>query len=364
MSLLRMGIKSAFHAAFCGFLLASLPLAASDSDAQSEQRDGANNFKSGNYREAASNYMAAALYADDTTLKANSLKEAAKAYAKTEYAYKEFECLEKLINGFPSHIDYPAAVNREFELGNKFFAGHRDPAFRWFPWIPGENRTIEIYERALAHGPYAKDAAEAKLRLARLYIDADRSQDGLRALREVISMYPDTDQQKYAYFELANALVYLSQHGDGDGTYGREAREILAKIREKYTKDPELPWVDKALTEADDASSKRLYGLADFYHRRGNDEAAARYLSDSIKEYPDAKHAGDSEEMLSSLDSSFKPAARPQKPRLPFKYDIKPMEEEERIVITTPENSGGKWLLPIDDLGVSRRRDISREKQE
>ncbi|OGV46217.1 MAG: hypothetical protein A2017_12460 [Lentisphaerae bacterium GWF2_44_16] len=344
------------------FFLCLFDISADNAEANNEIQSGLEKFKKEDYKSAAKDFLAAELFADDVSLKAKAVKEAAKAYRKAGLKNKEFDCLEKLLEGYPSHINYPQAVDREFEIGNQVYEGDFDPLFDWLPWFKDTNRIIEIYEKALKHGPFSKYSPEAKLRLGRIYLDANKIEEALKTFREIIKMYPNTIQQKYAYLELANTLMQLSRYGDGDGKHGKEAREVLKAFLEKYPKDPETGWVKQSLLESNDISAKRLYGIARFYHKIDRNEPASRYLNDILKEYPDADISDDSEELLSGIDKEYVPPMEKLKKPLKYQlYETQPLPGEEEAVIAVPENSEGKWLLPIKDKGFDTQIKIKRE---
>ena len=240
-------------------------------EANRQFQAGLKKMKAENYGGAVSRFEAAKLYADDPVLKANALKQIANCYGKQGLKYKEFNAVESLLDSYPTQIKYGDMVRRQFRLADDFFAGHRDPAFpvlAWIPWLKDKNRTIEMYEKSLANGPYAKAAPEARLRLGRLYINADLPDDAMKTLRQVVKMYPKTEASKYASLELANVLVQLSRKGDGDGAHAKEASLVLREFIKKHPKDPEIGWVKKSQVEVDNAIAQRWYDWARFYHRQ------------------------------------------------------------------------------------------------
>lgn len=348
-------------------LAASFLLHADNKEANEAIQSGFEKMKKHSYGSAASYFVDAELLADETFLKARAVKLAAEAYRKGDYKYKEFKMLEKLLISYPSHVDYAATVDREFELGDKFYEGERDNLFNWIPLGKDKDRTREVYEKALKHGPFAKRAPDARLRLGRIYMDEGMNDQALKALRETVAMYPNTKAHKYALLELATLLIRLSEKGDGDGKYAKEAKQVLLKIKEEYGSDPEAAWVDKALLKVDDVSADRVYKLAKFYHKMGRDEPATRYLSDVVRKYPDADVSDDSEELLASLDEQYKPVPAEKKPPKKIKYQLYEntrIPDEISPILVTPENSDGKWLLPIRDLELGELKKMREEKGE
>ncbi len=345
-----------------------LRLHAGTAEANEAFREGIEASKQKNYVQAADRFMAAKLYADDARMKVKALQEAAAAYRAAGLREKEFSCLENLIVAFPGYIDFSALVDREYQIGNDFFKGHRDPAYwslRWVPWLTGTDLTMKIYEAALKHAPFLQYAPEAQLRMARLLIDDGKTNEALKYLRDLIRNYPDSDSRKYGYLEMINALMHLSRFGDGDGSYNREANEVMNEFLKKYPDAPEGDWVRKRILEAKDINAQRLYDLAKFYNRLERTQTAERYLNKVLRDYPDAVPVDKSEALLSKIDQKYTPMKfRPELESRYQSFKENRLPEEAEPIMVAPENSDGKWLLPIRDLGLNTNVKIDRANVE
>ena len=104
---------------------------------------------------------------------------------------------------------------------------------------------------------------------------------------------------------------------------------------------------------------KRLYGLAEYYHRKGNDEAAKGYLGQIIRDYGTSKDAIPAEKLLAEIDSTYTPPEKdaPRKPEYRIKIQKNTIPEERSRIMIVPENSDGRFLLPVRDLELNRVRD-------
>ena len=325
---------------------------AGDPEAQIELENAKKLFDKADYRGAAKAYRAAELYADSPYIKYDALTKAADAFAKAGQKYKQFKCYENLIAGFPDRINFTEIVDAEYKIGNAFQEGYRDTPLYWLPWIKDSNKAPEIYEKILKQAPFAKFAPALKLKLGRIYLEEEKNEKALRTFRQIIKQHPKTKEEKYARFELANALVQLSSKaGDGDGAYAREAEAVLNETLKVYPKDPETLWIKQSINETDNVRSERLYNLAEFYESRDNPEAAKRYFNDLISRFPDSPFAKKSEEHLKKLDPEYKPKKLKKREKLNL-YPVIEMEKERDVILVAPEASGGKWLLPIEDLDL------------
>ncbi len=336
------------------WLMQPLFLAADDAEATAVYQEGKAAYDAGDYYKAGGRFEDAELLADSPAIKANSVRAQIASWQMCSLPYREFQAIEKLLKQFPEYADFAALIRREYALGEEFCKGAREPAFwalRWIPWLTGPDKSVEIFNAALGHAPFAAEAAAARLRLAYLYDQEGKVPQSLGELRRLIREYPDSPECKYAYLALGTGLFQLSQYGDGDGRYNRESYEVFRKFQERYPDAPENDWVKRHLLMARDIQAERLYEMADFYEKNGRKEAAERYLAEVLKEYPDSASAADSEELLVKLDRSFVPDdfQAEAKPRQAL-YNAYELPREATRLLISPERSNRKYLQPVYNL--------------
>ncbi|MBP5531091.1 MAG: outer membrane protein assembly factor BamD [Lentisphaeria bacterium] len=187
------------------------------------------------------------------------------AWRMCELYYREFKAIEKLLTLYPEYADFGPLVDREFEIGELYAVGKREPAFwalRFIPWLVDEDHTEEIFKRALDRAPFSKFSAKAHLRLAYICDRSGRVKESIAQLREIVRDYPNCEQHKLAMLALAEGLLELSRRGDGDGSYIREAADVLGRFNALYPDAEEKEWVKRRLLEAKDIQAKRLYDMA------------------------------------------------------------------------------------------------------
>jgi outer membrane assembly lipoprotein YfiO len=300
--------------------------------------------------------MNAAFVADDTVLKVNSLKEAVKSFKTAKLLYKEFLAIEKLLRNYPSSVDFDSLVKREYEIGNMFYAGKRDTALSWMPWIKDDDKCMEVYQAVAKNAPFAKFAPELKFRLGVLFLEESKVDEALAMFEGISEYHKGSPEEKYADFELANIYLQKASRGDSDGKWRRAARKILRKIIEKYPDDKEVEWARAELKEADTLNAERTLAIAEFYYKRDENDVAARYLNDLITEYPKTDIAQNAHDLLAKMNRTYKePPLKPEHPEYAeIQYDAVPMPTEKEKIIEVPQKSGGKYLLPIEDLELEK----------
>lgn len=317
-------------------------------------------MKEGRWKSAADEFKAAKLYADSYILKANATKKAAESYQKGKLYYQEFLCLKGLITAYPSTCNVDEVVKREYEIGNEFYDGYRETPYWWFPWIENDDKSLEIYESILKQSPYASFVPDMLLKMGLLYINDKKNQQAIDTYRKLIDKYPDTYAAKIAYLDLANIYIQYAESADGDGSNSMNARSLLLQFKKKYPDSVEMKWVEENIKKAYNLEAEQLYDVADYYNSNDNPKAARRYLKQILVNYPDSSSVNPAEEMLEDIDLLLYPLKRQTEKIEPSKYGFYslPKGDEEDSILVIPENSGGKWLTPIDNLGMVEQKQL------
>lgn len=341
-------------------ILTAAAVWADDNQARAVFDEGKQLEASGQPYAAALKFADAELLADSSVLKANALKAQIAAYKASDMYFREFEAIEQLLSRFPEEADYAAMVNREYELGELYYTGKREPAFwslRWIPWLVGADKSKEILEKALERAPFSKRAPSARLRLAYILDQESKVKESLEQLRLIIKNYPDSTEVEFAYLALADGLLVMAQRGDGDGKYSSEAIEVFHEIIKKYPKSEHSEWARKSLLKAQDIQAERLLTMAKFYERTGRTDASERYLARIVKDFPESKQADQSENMLANLDKTYLPDGyRPEVEERLIPYEMYAIPREAKKLLVVPEASNGKYLLPVYDLNLNKQQ--------
>ena len=332
--------------------------AAADDAAASAQYDRGHKFYiSGEYREASRCFADSYILADSPTIRANSLLAQIGAYRMCGLLYEEFTAIELLLNKYVEFAD-PALIERQFDIGDAFHRGQRDPAFwalRWVPWLLGPDHTEEIYTKALKRSPFSPRAPKALLRLAHWYEMEGKTAQSLDTLRRLIKDHPAAKEYNFALLALGNGLLEIARRGgDGDGLLVAESLKMFHEYLRRSPNSPEAEFAKRMIAQAEDIQASRIYQMADYYRTTGRSEVAARYLSQLVQRFPNSEPAEKAEKELSALDKTYLPgdfAAAPKPRLMPINaYDFPAAAEKELI---SPLKPGNHYLISVPDLSNS-----------
>ncbi|MBR7119099.1 MAG: outer membrane protein assembly factor BamD [Lentisphaeria bacterium] len=367
-------MRSASHSGFFTVLLSAAVffssglLMADDSEAVKVYAEGHALYESGAYYDAAKKFELVEQLADSPAIKANSLVARIGAWKMCKMIFREFECINSLLTGYPEYSDYKLLSERIYEIGDRYYAGEREPAFwhlRWVPWLNDGDKTIEIYTKALERAPFSPSASRARLRLAYIYDKDGKVKESIVQLKRIISDHPKSEEYKYALLALAEALFISAEKGDGDGRLVQEAYDVLKTYEEKYPSSSEMSWVKRRILQYYDMQAQRLYDMAEYYEKNDRKDASKRYYADILAKYPQSKVSENAEKRLIELDPAFVPdgSVVEKESRLAELRAYKIPEEATRMLISPATDVNTHYLQPVMDLKGPQTRIVPAENK-
>ena len=340
-----------------------LTISADDNTASQIYSEGRQLYLDGEYYDAAQKFESCRFHTKNMTIRANSLIAQAASYRMCKLYYREFLAIEELLERYPEYVNCKDMIAREFEIGQIFRGGYREPAFwvfRWIPYLVDVNRTEEVFSAALKRAPYSEYAPGAHMQLAIFFDQEGETQKSVAELRMILERHGKSEQSKYALLALANALFNLAGRGDGDSRYINESVELFKLFCQRYPDASEIEFARNRLAQAKDVQAKKLFEIAEFYRKNGRKEVAERYLAQVMNEYPDSKTAPNAEAVLVDISDNFLPAAPQEKieARMP---DLKSysIPDEPGLLLAAPGENGNHFLLNVPDIKGEVLKDLS-----
>lgn len=274
-----------------------------------------------------------------------------------------FEILKELVEDYNFEIDYEKVLNLQFEISNERYEKSGSSNF-----FGSSEEAIEFYEALIAQAPYSKGAATSMLRIGMLQQDDNDDIAAMSTYHKLIATYPKSDEAGYARIYIAQFNIHSMRGIHGNLELMREAKTQLRLFINQYNKHPLLSEAKDQLASLEEVEAERTYNLALFYldpvHSRP--AAAKRYLYKVVVDYPDTEAALAAEAKLEKLDKNYKgeiktrQISKKKNDALQKKLEqqifspLAPQAKDRstRRIIVRPEDSKGKYLVPVEDLGL------------
>ena len=278
---------------------------------------------------------------------------------------ESFDILKELVEDYNFEIDYEKVLNLQFEISNARYEKSGSSNF-----FGSSEEAIEFYEELISQAPYSRGAATSMLRIGMLQQDDNDDIAAVATYHKLIANYPRSDEAGYARIYIAQFSIRNMNGIHGNLEFIRDAKTQLRLFMNQYKKHPLLEEAKEQLKGVEEVEAERMYNLALFYldplHKR--EAAAKRYLYKVVVDFPDSEAALAAEKKLAELDENYKGEIRSQKEvkkeldalQKQLEQEVlnpiltKPQNKERstRRIIVRPEDSKGKYLVPVEDLGL------------
>ena len=294
-------------------------------------------------------YQARALFEDD------ELKDA-------------FEILQELVKDYRNEADYQKVLDLQVEISNERYKQSGNSSF-----FGTNSEAIKFYQELLAHAPYAPGAATAMLRIGMLQEDDGDDVAAAVTYKRLVVDYSNTAEAGYARIYLAQQNKHNMRGIHGDLDLLLEAKTQLKLFMLSYKKHPLLEEAKKQYKDLEEIEAERYYFLSEFYLRELHyrKKTAMRYLYKIIIDFPETAVVPKAKAKLAELKEEDEQVDIPKKKSEKLIAErVRKQQEREvlasintkaapqntdrslRKVLHSPEDSKGKHLLPVEDLGL------------
>jgi outer membrane protein assembly factor BamD len=146
---------------------------------------------------------------------------------------------------------------------------------------------VERYKALLDQHPFDANAEEAELKIAQSYYFAQRYPEAIAAFGDFERMHPTSPNLPLVEYHLG--LSYLAQTSTSDRD-PQAHTNALGYFRNIVDRFPASPWAEKArlrMRECREALASHEQGITAYYLRHGNLRAAETRLRNLLTEYPE-----------------------------------------------------------------------------
>jgi outer membrane protein assembly factor BamD len=167
--------------------------------------------------------------------------------------------------------------------------GQRSLEKRSFLWVLSRvdyDSAIETFQTIIDNYPYSEYAVLAELEIADAYFEQAKFEEALSYYRDFSDLHPQNEKVPYSIYQSALCHQRRIKSPNRDQTATRDSLLYLDRLISKYphseyTAEAEVLWREMRLQLA-----SQIMGIADFYRKRDEFEAAATRYRSLLNEYP------------------------------------------------------------------------------
>ena len=216
------------------------------------------------------------------------------------YHYKAYLEYQNLITKHPNSPHFETALQRQFEIGNRFLGGERHKVFG-LKIFPSLEKAIEIFEQVVKNAPYGKYGPQAQFQLGQAYEKQKEYLSAVHAYEKILERNPDDPMAEKAQFQIGLAYRKEAARAEYDQNAANQAITAFTDYATRYPHSESVAKADQYRVALKTEQSKGLSRVAQFYEKNKNYKAALIYYNEVIAQNPKSDWAANAQKKILQL---------------------------------------------------------------
>lgn len=243
--------------------------------------------------------------------------------------YKALFDYEHLVSQFPASEHFFTALEREFEIAQRFAAGVNRKLWG-LPIIPAGGEAEEIFIRIQERAPGSDVGERASLALADYYFAHKKMVSAADAYRLFLTNYAGSPHRQYALLRLIHSCLGRFQGPRYDPTGLIDAVQYIRRYERLYPESAQQMDTQAMLKNIDQALASKLLYHGRWYEYRGEIPSASYLYRRLVQLYPSTPPAQQAMERMRALGCT---SLTPLPPPAPLTQPVSPApgQQEARL---------------------------------
>lgn len=238
------------------------------------------------------------------------------AYYQRGDRIPSFYQFDQLLDEYPESHLYPAALERQFQIADRYLRGKKDRLFG-LPILSRKDEAVEMLYRIQERAPGSPLAERALLRTADHYFEESQYDLAGDTYSAYLRSYPRSPVAPRVRLREAYSSYAQFRGLDFDATPLIDARAQFEDVLAQYPELAREENVRDVIDRIDSTLAAKLYHTADFYRRTRQPQAAAHLYEMILAQYPQTRDASRAQQALARLPDTARNAPKPVDPVAP-----------------------------------------------
>ncbi|MFH1067551.1 MAG: outer membrane protein assembly factor BamD [bacterium] len=211
-----------------------------------------------------------------------------------------FQAYKKVVEKYPNSQFFNLAVERQYAIGNLFFAG--EPQRLWkIPLLPSMNKAVEIFESVIRAAPYGDYAAPAYFQIGLAREKQRKWTDAIASYNMILDKYPGSDLVDDAQYQIGFAWLNAASEPDYDQSAAEKSIQAFQDFLTRFPNSEKAEQAKAHIAALKGRISQGALNIARFYERQDNLKAAYIYYNEVVRQNPDSKQGREAKERVEAL---------------------------------------------------------------
>ncbi len=182
----------------------------------------------------------------------------------------------------PPAVQEVPPADELFAKAEKTLEGRRILGIRWVD----HQEAIETFQTIIDNYPYSEFAVRAELAIADTYFDDDKWEEALSYYRDFADLHPGHEKVGYAIHRAALCHEQQVYAPTRDQAHTRDSLVFLDRLLRDHPDSEHADEAERLWRSLRTRLAQQILGIADFYRKRSEWEAAAERYRSLLNEYP------------------------------------------------------------------------------
>jgi len=216
------------------------------------------------------------------------------------YHFKAFQEYQNLITKHPNTKHFNLAMERQYEIGNRFLGGELHKVFG-LKIFPSLEKAMEVYEQVVKNAPYGKYGPLAQFQLGQVYEKQKEYLSAVHAYEKITERYSDDPMAEKAQFQIGLAYRKESARAEYDQNAANQAISAFADFGIRYPRSENVAKAEEYRGALKEEQSRGLFHIAQFYEKSKSYKAALIYYNEVIAQNPKSTWAANAQKKILQL---------------------------------------------------------------
>lgn len=262
-------------------------------------------YEAKDYKRSVGEFTKLVRYYPSSELAAEAQYYAGRSYEGLEEYEQAYLAYQKAIETYPFTKRMDEMIEREFEIGNKFYGGERVKLWG-IPTFPSVYKAIEIYQKVCENAPYGKYADQALYKVGECYKKGGDYQAARLAFQKLVDEHPESALAEDAKFQVGLCASQASLKPTYDQSVTDEALKQIEDFAKRHPESQLTGEADKMRESLREKKAQSDYSIAEFYWKQRHYESAAIYLRNIVENFPETSWAKKAEAKLKEIEKKVK----------------------------------------------------------
>ena len=225
-----------------------------------------------------------------------------RSYEESGRDEKAFKAYQTLIEKFPKSTQYEEVVERQYQIANRYLAGQWFKLWGFIPFFPSMDKTVQMYEKLIANGPYSEVAPKAQLNIGAAREKQSDFPAAVKAYETAADKYHDRRQVAAdALFKAGLAYLKQAKTAEYDQSIAGQAIATFTDFVTLYPQDPRVPEAQSHIASLRTEQARGSMLVARFYEKNRQWNGALVYYNEVLVRDPQSKYAEEARQRIEQI---------------------------------------------------------------